>query len=86
VQHEQHVGCPQPGEGPYFLGEHIDTEQDFRMAGEKLLPAQSLALGRWRYPVAAQDVGDAALGARDAKLEQLPPESGREATLPSPPP
>ena len=75
MQHEQHVGGSQPRPGSYFLGEEISAEQRFGMAGEELPPAQPVTLGRWRQPVAAQDVRDATLGPHNAQLDQFPPDA-----------
>ncbi len=44
VQHEQHIGRPQPREGPHLLGEEIGAEHHLRVAREKLLPGQPRAL------------------------------------------
>jgi hypothetical protein len=45
------------------------------MPREEPLPGEPGALGSGRQSVPAQDIGDAALGEDDAKLEQLPAEA-----------
>jgi len=45
MERKQDVGRPQPGAGPYFLGEEIGAQQDVRVSRQELPPGQPAALG-----------------------------------------
>ena len=52
-------------------GEEVGRDDAFGLGAEELGPGRAGSPWRWRKPMAAQDIGDAALGDGDAELLQV---------------